>query len=306
MLKKILLIALVLISFYSQGQQMFSNAKDYDIFRNYTKWGIQLDGLGYFPAHYTGFQKYSFQTQYAIGYQFGLIYNINLNNHFGFKIGALAGQVPAINTYFVLDKSLTGNANDYQHKEWPSYSPIFNYSFPVLLEYRNFSIDRYIISLNAGIHVARTSAATITDTYKNFYLTKVENPGSWDIDLVLKAGWYFQFKPLMLQTSIVYKHRFIDQYTGYFQFDNLQNEQPIKGFYTQKGDYIGLSFDFYFHKRAREVDMGCRANTQSKQVKKRQARQQREKEKARKRQEKIKKKKAKKMQKKAKKKWIFW
>ncbi len=306
LLKKYLFLSIIIFSNQLFAQKLFENNKDFDIFRNYTRWGIQLDGLAYFPATIDNPEHFSFQSQYGIGYQFGAVYNFSINNHFGLRVGALAGQMPAINTYFILDKNDLGTGQDYEHKTWPSYSPVFNFSFPILFEYRNFSIDRYILSLNAGIHIDYTSGTTIRDTYQNYYQTTVNNPGGWDIDLVGKLGWYFQFKPLMLQTSIVYKHRLKDQYTGYYSFDNLQNSPAISGKYIQKGDYIGLSFDFYFHKRAREVEMGCRANTQSKQVKKRQERARREKEKARKRQEKMKKKKAKKMRKKAQKKWIFW
>ncbi len=302
----LLIISFVSASYQINAQKLFDNSKDFDIFRNYTRWGIQLDALAYFPAEFDDPKQFSFQSQYGVGYHFGAVYNFNLNNHFGFQVGALAGQVAAINTYFVLDKDDINADQDYEHKNWPSYSPIFNFSFPVLLEYRNFTIDRYIISVDGGIQVSYTTGATITDAYKNYYQTTVNNPGSWDIDLVAKLGWYFQFKPLMLQTSITYKHRLNDQYTGSYRFENLKNPAPVSGKFVQKGDYIGLSFDFYFHRRAREVEMGCRANTQSAQVKKRQAKAQREKEKARKRQEKIKKKKAKKMREKARKKWIFW
>ena len=304
MFRKLIFIILILSNANSFSQKLFSNSNDFDLFHSYTRWGVQLDGLAYFPATYTDFNQYSFQSQYAVGYKFGLVYNINLSNRFGFKIGALAGQVPAINTYFIFDKADIGTSQDYVHKNWPSYSPIFNFSFPVLFEYRNFSIERYTLSFAAGMQIERTSAATITDVYKNYYVTSVTNPGSWDVDLIFKAGWYFQFKPLMLQTSVVYKYRFKDQYTGFYQFDLPSNPPAHRGTYIQKGDYIGLSFDFYFHRRAREVDMGCRANTQSKQVRKRQKRQQREKEKIRKRIEKMKKKNR--AGKKKKRKWIFW
>ena len=306
MLKNLFFALFIVISGQLSAQKLFDNGKDFDIFHNYTNWGIQLDALAYFPAQVDAINQFSFQSQYALGYKFGLVYNFNLTNHFGLRIGALAGQVPAINTYFVLDQNDINASKDYQHQNWPSYSPIFNFSFPVLFEYRNFSIDRYILSLNGGIQIERTTGAIITDQYQNYYQTSVSNPGSWDIDLIAKAGWYFQFRRLMLQTSVVYKYRMVDQYTGTFVFKNLQNSAPVSGKYIQKGDYVGLSFDFYFHKRAREVEMGCRANTQSAQVKRRQERARREKEKIRKRQEKIKRKHAKKMRKKAKKKWIFW
>jgi len=306
MLRKIIFIILIISSTNSYSQRLFSFSKDFDLFYNYTRWGVQLDGLAYFPATYTGFNQYSFKSQYGIGYKFGLVYNINLSNHFGFKIGALAGQVPVINNYFVLDNKDIGTSNDYVHKNQARYSPIFNYSFPVLFEYRNFMINRFTLSLAAGIQVELTGASTITDAYKNYYAASATNPGNWDMDLIFKAGWYFQFKPLMLQTSVVYKYRFRDQYTGFYQFNLPSNPPAHRGTYIQKGNYIGLSFNFYFHRPGREVDMGCRANTQSSQVRKRQKRQQREKEKARKRIGKIDKKKAKKIRNKAKKRWIFW
>ena len=299
MLKKIA-IALFFLSINAQAQKMFDSGKDFDIFHSYTKWGVQVEGLGYFPAQITPTNDNAFKSQMGIGYKLGLVYNVNLSNHFGIRLGALAGKVPAINTYFVLNHSDLNTTNDYFHKKWAKYSP-FNFSFPVLLEYRNFSLNRFILSFDAGIQVERTSSAVITETYDKYYTTVVANPGSWDVDLLARAGWYFQFKRLMTQTSIVYKHRLNDQYVGTYAFTNLKNDHNASGIYVQKGDYIGLSFDFYFHRRAREVDMGCRANTQSQQVKKRQKRQEKERAKIRKRQERMKRK-----SKRKKHWWQFW
>lgn len=305
-----LLIITFLITFTTNNmlsQKMFHKGNDFDIFHQYTQWGLQLDGLVYFPAIYDNPNAYSFQSQLATGYKLGLIYNLNINNHFGFKIGALTGLTPAINNFFILEKNQINTTEDYYHKKGAKYNQFFtNFSFPFLFEYRNFLIDSYIINLNAGIHVERTETANITENYQNFYNTTVANNGSWDIDLVLKLGWYYQFKPLMMQTNLVYKHRFNNQYEGNYSFTNINGETDINGNYVQKGDYIGISFDFYFRKPSREVEMGCRKNTHSKEVKKRQKQLQKRKEKAKKIQEKKKKKKAKKMREKAKKKWIFW
>ena len=313
-MKQFFLISFLFLASITNAQKLFNNSKDFDLFNSYTKWGIQLDGLVYFPATLEESQSLQFKSQYGLGYKFGLVYNFNLTNNFGLKIGALAGQVPAINPYSMSVKTEKSMINTYDklfityshNKKQTDYSPIFNYSFPILFEYRNYGIDRYILSFDGGIQIERTTGAVITETYKNYYQTKVSNPGSWDIDLIFKAGWYFQFKPIMLQTSIVYKHRLVDQYFGNFIYKDSKVTKTISGRYSQRGNYIGLSFDLYFHRRAREVEMGCRANTQSAQVRKRQERARKEKEKIRKRQEKIRKKKAKKMRKKAKKKWIFW
>jgi len=293
---KYFLFVLFITTSTLSAQKLFYNNKDFNIFNNYTKLGVQLDGLAYFPAKFDNTELFSLKSQYAIGYKFGLVYNINFSNHFGFRVGVLAGQAPAIRNYFVIDKKYINTNNDYEHKNWGKFGPIFNYSVPLLLEYRNFSFERFIISLNAGVQVERTMSANITDSYKRYYYTKASNPGSIDIDLVFKAGSYFQFKPLMLQVSIVYKHRLKDQYVGsyYFKVKNefndsyiFQNAPNVNGKYIQRGDYIGLSFDFFFHKQAREVEMNCRTNTHSSQVKKRQREVQKAIEKARKRQEKI-------------------
>ncbi len=291
---KYLLISFLFYAPLLSAQTYFDNDKSFDLFKNYTRWGIQMDGLMYFPATIQNTtENLSFQTQIALGYKAGLVYNFNIVNHLGIRVGALLGQAPAINTYFQLPKERTGEAEDYYHRQPAVYSPL-NFSFPILFEYRNFSIYRYTLSFDAGIQIERTSKTTLTENYKNYYLTQVQNPGSWNFDLVLKAGWYYQFPRLMLQTSFVYKHRFVDQYTGNYGFNNLQN--PVTnytGSYIQKGDYIGLSFDIFFHKKSREVEMGCRANTQSREVYKRQ----KAKEKAQKKLEKKKKKALKKKEK---------
>ena len=305
MLKKIFLIGLLFIATVSNAQRLFSNSRSYDLFNSFTKWGVQLDGLLYFPADIDKTDNFSFRSQFGIGYKFGLVYNLNITDNFGFRFGALAGQAPVINAYFVLDKNETGSSSNYKHDKGASYSPIFNFSIPVLFEYRNFLIDRYTLSFDAGIQFELTKGTTITESYKNYYNTTVSNPGSWSVDLVLKAGWYFQFKPVMVQTSVVYKYRFSDQYPGRYSFKNLINTPDFSGKFNQKGDYIGLSFDFFFHRRGREVDMGCRGTVHSKLVKKRQERAFKEKEKIRKRQEKIKRKNAKRMRKKARKKGIY-
>jgi len=297
----------ILFSSSIVAQKVFDNSKDFDIFHNYTRWGIQVDALGFLPADIDYPYQFSFDSQLSFGYKFGVIYNISFTNNFGFKAGALLGQDPAINTYFVLDKEEIGTTSDYEHNNGPVYSSFFsNFSFPLLFEYRNFSIDRYILNFDAGIQIQRTGAATLTESYQDYYQTTVYNKGSWNFDLILKTGWYYQFSRLMLQTNIVYKHRFVDQYVGAYSFQNLNNSPDINGYYIQKGDYIGLSFDFYFRKKSRDVAMGCRANTHSAQVKKRQRAAQKAKEKKAKKQEKERKKKEKEMRKKAKKKWIFW
>jgi len=305
MKKYILILLLILLSFNIHAQRMFSHDKSYDIFYNYTNWGIQLDALTYFPANLSGEQTNSYKTQYGIGWKAGLVYNLNFSNHFAFRLGALAGQVPAFNTYFILQKNDIKTTDDYYHRKGARYSPI-NFSIPLLFEYRNFSIDRYIMSFDAGVQIERTSSANITETYKNFYFTNINNSGSWDFDLVLKAGWYYQFKPIMMQTSIVYKYRFNNQYEGIYAFTNLQdNNHNSTGKIIQKGNYLGISFNFYFRNNNREVAAGCRANTQSSQVIKRQKAKERAKRKIKKRQDKIQRKKAKKLRKKSKK-WWFW
>ena len=302
MIKKATLLILLMISAAGFSQRMFTNDKSFDIFHNYTRWGIQLDGLLYFPATYDDPNQYSFQSQLALGYKFGFVYNFSLSNHVGFRVGALTGQVPAINTYFILKKEDIDAQTDYYHREGARYSPFFSsFSFPLLLEYRIFAIDRYIINLDAGAQIERTGSKIILEQYKNYFTTTVANPGSWDVDLVFKIGWYYQFKRLMMQTNLVYKHRLVNQYEGTYSFTNLKNNPDITGIYIQKGDYIGLSFDFFFHKRSRDVDMGCRTNTNSKQVEKRRRISERAKKKIRKRQEKAKRKADKKMRKKAKK-----
>ena len=306
MLNKILLFSIFLMIGSTYAQRLFSNSRSFDLYNGYTKWGIQIDGLLYFPAEIDQTNNFSFRSQFGIGYKFGAVYNLNASNHFGFRFGVLAGQVPALNTYFVIDKDEINASDNYQHKKGSSYSPVFNFSIPILFEYRNFLINRYTLSLDAGIQIELTKGTTISESYKNFYSTSVSNPGSWDVDLVVKAGWYFQFKPVMVQTSVVYKYRFINQYTGAYAFTNLKNTPDFSGKFNQKGDYIGLSFDFFFHRQGREVDLGCRGTVHSKLVRKRQERMSKEKEKIRKRQEKLKRKRARKIRKKSKKKsWIF-
>jgi len=302
MIKKIVLGILLTFSAQTFSQRLFTNDKSFDIFHNYTRWGVQIDGLLYFPADYDDPTQYSFQSQLALGYNFGLVYNFSLSNHIGFRVGALTGQTPAINTYFVLKKDDVNADFDYFHKKGARYNPFFsNFSFPLLLEYRNFSIDRYILNFDAGAQIQRTGSKIIVENYNQYYHAEVANPGSWDVDLIFKMGWYYQFKALMMQTNLVYKHRLVNQYEGIYAFTHIKSHPDVTGMYIQKGDYIGLSFDFFFHKRSRDVDMGCRTNTNSKQVERRRRISERAKNKIRKRQEKIKKKRAKKLKKSSKK-----
>ncbi len=299
MVKKIALVLLILISINTQAQRLFDNDRSYDIFHNYTHWGIQLEPLLFFPADYAGTPATGFKSQVGFGYKAGLIYNMSLSNRIGFRFGAMLGQVPAMNTYFMLSTSETGESTDYFHKEGAVYSGL-NYSIPIMFEYRMFMFDRYVTNLSAGIQVERTSPATISEQYKQYYQGLMANPGSWDIDLVVKAGWYFQFrKVLMLQTNLVYKHRFNNQYEGTYNFSNLSESNNNTDSFIQKGDYIGLSFTFHFYRRTRTIEASCRTNQQSQKVRKRQKAAERSKRKTEKRQAKMRKKKAKKMQRKA-------
>jgi len=297
MIKKIVLALLILLSLNTQAQRLFDNDKSYDIFHNYTHWGIQLEPLLFFPADYGGTPATGFKSQVGFGYKAGLIYNMSLSNRIGFRFGAMLGQVPAMNTYFTLSASETGENTDYFHKKGAVYSGI-NYSIPIMFEYRMFMIDRYVLNLSAGIQVEHTGTAMLYDNYKNFYRSYLTSQGAWDIDMVVKAGWYFQFRhALMLQTNLVYKYRFVNQYEGQY----VSIPRTSAGTIIQKGDYIGLSFTFHFYRRTRSIEASCRTNQQSQKVRKRQKAADRAKRKAEKRQEKMRKKKAKKMRKKAKK-----
>ena len=295
--KKILL--LIFIFNFSVGKaQFFDNDRSFDIFHSYTKWGVQVDGLAYLPATISGKKgDLSFQTQIGLSYKAGLVYNFNIVHHFGIRIGALLGQAPAINTFFLLKKQYINSDKDYANKKGARYSPL-NFSFPILFEYRNFSIYRYIINVSAGIQIQRTSPATIIENYDNYYTTTVNNPGTWSFDPVFKVGWYYQFPRVMMQTNVVYKYRLVNQYEGFYNFRNLNNDPPnYSGTYVLKGNYIGLSLDFFFHKQTREVEAGCRTNQQSKQVHKRQKAQERAKRRQEKKIKKALKKKAKRMKK---------
>ncbi len=295
--KKIITIML-LLWINTSFSQFFDNDKSFNIFKNYTKWGVQVDGLAFLPANISGEKgNTSFQSQIGLSYKAGLVYNLNVVNHFGFRIGALLGQAPAINTYFLLRKEEINSDKDYANKNGAIYSPL-NFSFPILAEYRNFSIYRYIISLSAGIQIQRTSATTEVENYKDFYTTTVTNPGTWSFDPIVKIGWYYQFPRVMMQTSFVYKYRLSDQYKGVYNFKNLDvDPSSYSGKFNLSGNYIGLSFDFFFHKKTREVEASCRTNQQSKKVIKNKRAQERAKRRIEKKQKKALKKKAKRLKK---------
>ena len=253
-------------------QKMFKSDFSYNIFDVYANWGIQADPLAYFSASITRTQgDIELTPQYSFGYKFGLVYNFNFTNHFSLKVGALVGRVPAINTYFKLKNTDIGELHGYEHQKFATYSP-FNFSFPVLLEYRNFMSQDFIFHLDAGIQIDRTSAAIILESVSEYgYNTSITAPGSWDVDPIIKLGFYYRFYKFMLQSNIVYKYKLKNQYEGNYIFANLNNH-PIdtKGSYIQKGDYIGLSFTFYPRTRKRCVDNSCVSNTHSRQVRKKQ------------------------------------
>jgi len=234
-MKRIIAILLfIIISYQASAQRMFDNDRSYNIFRNYTHWGVQVEPLLFFPATFSPQPTNNFKSQYGLGYKAGLIYNLSLSNHLGFRFGALLGQVPVFNTYFVLNKNEISENMDYFHKKGAIYSPL-NYSIPIMIEYRMFMIERYVLNLSAGTQIEYVSNANLQEAYKQYYLTRMPAVSSWNFDLVVKAGWYFQFKKaLMLQTNIVYKYRFNNQYTGSYYFDKLNAANNSKGSVIQK------------------------------------------------------------------------
>ncbi len=306
-MQKTFFLLLLLIGLAFSGQsQYFKNQKAYDVFGNYTRFGFQLDGLVFSPAE-TGPapEGTSFKSQSSLGYKAGVVYNFRVVPNFGFRIGALIGQTPAINTYFELGANRTAETDDYIHKKGPVYSAL-SFSFPLLAEYRNFSFDPFVTSLKAGIQVQRTGASVYTESYGDYYQTTVSNNGSWDMDLIFKAGVYLQFSRFMLHPNIVYKYRLQDQYTGIYTFTDLQNP-TLNNFsetYKLSGNYIGLSLEFYLFTPYRQIAAGCAGSVHSKQVIKRQRAKEREKQKREKKKRKALKKRKKKMRKKAKDKYF--
>jgi len=306
MRQKIYLLWVLFLFSFSGEAQYFKPQSSYDIFANYSRLGLQLDGLVYSPAEIgTPPDGTSFKTQSSLGYKAGLVYNFTVVPNFGLRIGALIGQTPAINTYFKLDASRTGEPEDYIHTKGATYSAL-SFSFPLLVEYRNFLWDPVVSSLAAGIQVQRTGPAVLTESYGDYYQTTVSNPGSWDIDFIAKGGVYFQFNRFMFQTSLVYKYRLNDQYIGTYMFDNLQNPSlnNYQESYVLKGNYIGLSLDFYLFTPHRQISSGCAGSVHSKQVIKRQRAKEREKRKKEKKLKAALKKKKKEMRKRAKDKYF--
>jgi len=147
-----------------------------------------------------------------------------------------------------------------------------------LAEYRNFALDPVVTFLAAGFQVQQTPAQSFTEIYGDYYQLQVSNPGSWDIDFVLKAGVYLQFNRFMLQPGLVYKYRLQDQYTGTYTFTNLQNPvvDNYTGTFVQTGNYIGLSLDFYIFTPNRQVSAACAGKVHSKEVIKRKKAQEKE------------------------------
>ncbi len=301
----LLAIIFLFCSFLGKAQY-FKPQNSYDVFGNYSRLGLQLDGLAYMPAQIgTPPSGTSFKSQWSLGYKAGLVYNFTIVPNFGFRIGALIGQTPAINTSFKLDASRTGESQDYIHTKGPVYSAL-NFSFPLLAEYRNFMLPSFVSSWAAGIQVQRTGPAVLSESYGDYYQTTVTNSGSWDMDLIFKAGIYLEFNRFMLQPSIVYKHRLTDQYTGTYTFDNLQNPS-LNNFhetYVFKGNYIGLSIGIYIFTPHRQISAGCAGSVHSKQVIKRQRAKEREKRKREKKKKAALKKKKKAMRKRARNKYF--
>jgi hypothetical protein len=307
-MKKLFLfiIYFVVIHLTNLQAQFFESTSGNDVFENYTRLGLQLDGLVFAPADIGNPPEgTSFKSQASLSYKVGLVYNFKIVPSFGLRIGALIGQTPAINTSFELQSSRTGNSTDYVHNQGAVYSPL-TFSFPLLAEYRGFALNNLVTSLVAGIQVQRTSPGTITETYENYYITEVSNPGSWDFDLIAKAGIYLPFSKFMLQPSIVYKYRLQDQYTGTYTFTNLQNPtlNNVVENYTLKGNYIGLSLDFYLFSPHRQVAAGCAGSVHSKGVLKRKKAQEKAQKKLEKKKRKALKKKEKEMRKRAKKRYF--
>ncbi len=306
-MQKTFFLLLLLIGLPFPGQsQYFKNQNAYDVFGNYTRFGLQLDALVFSPAE-TGPapEGTSFKSQSSLGYKAGVVYNFRVVPNFGFRIGALIGQTPAINTYFELDADRTGEDQSYTNNQGAIYSSL-SFAFPLLAEYRNFSFDSFVTSLTAGIQIQRTGANVYTETYGDYYQTIVSNNGSWDMDLIFKAGVYLQFSRFMLHPNIVYKYRLQDQYTGTYTFTDLQNPDlnDYQQSYKVSGNYVGLSLELYLFSSRSQSPNKCNGNVHSKEVIKRQRAKEKEKRKKEKIKKKALKKKKKEIRKKAKEKYF--
>jgi len=286
MIKRIYIaLALVWWTFSAQSQ-FLDKSKDWNFSENYRHWGFTMAGNLY-PFTSTSEPKtgsLDLRWYYMWGFDLGLAYHIRLSNHWGIKLKLTAERMPVYSYRFYLPGDETTDGKSYFTTIPNRYAP-WAFRLPVGMEYRFFTVPRYIFFLQGGVDVGYVREFFEAKAHNAYLGTAFADTGRrFRLDPYVAFGWYYLFPWAMWETGIVYRyHPGAPYFNGAYAVGNLQKTSSFGGHISQPGHYIGLRFIWYPHRRNRHAGTECPGQVHSKQVLQRR----RMEEKAQKRAEKI-------------------
>ena len=266
--------------------QFLDKSKDWNFSENYRHWGLTVAGNLY-PFTSTDAMKtgsMDLRWYYMWGFDLGLAYHIRLNNHWGIKLKLTAERMPVYSYRFYLPGNETRDGKSYFTTVANRYAP-WSFRLPVGVEYRFFTVPRYIFFLQGGVDIGYVREFFEAKVHNPYLATAFADSGRrLRFDPYVAVGWYYLFPWFMWETDIVYRHHpGAPYFNGAYSVTGLQQTADFGGRIAQPGHYIGLRFVWYLHRRNRHAGAECPGQVHSKKVLKRR----RAEEKARKRAEKI-------------------
>lgn len=201
---------------------------------------IQIEGKAT-PSITFGFTKV-IHPEREFNFRYGLLFNLLPLEHYTINIGD--GEVPGF----------TGDATTFK-----TYGT-FLFSIPLQIELKKQLERNLYFSMMAGVNITLLRPGSVTSS-KSYYIEELDQirqvfalqaltrETSIYPNLILSPGLYYLTNRILIQTSIIYQKAIPNYFTGEYLQDNLEISERAEGQYSLSGDYIGLSFNFFFKKK---------------------------------------------------------
>lgn len=235
--QRVAVMATLFIGLISFAQEENIKPKnEFEVFKEYSNFGIILSPRVQFKSnsnttlgndpfiHNAGFTggvglNYIFRPEKTWSYRMGIHYNFNNETNFNLK----------------------ESSNNITFK-----SSTYSFSIPIEAEYKKQLFKNMIWTTKGGINITFInrfdSASTSFDDFSLIY--EPVSDGVYT-NLTLSSGFYFIFKPFILQTSLIYQKNIPAFLKGEFTTVNSNNLIQNQGTYKTSGDFIGLELIIY-------------------------------------------------------------
>lgn len=259
-LKRITLCVILFFSFVTYGQK---SKEIYGNFEGFKKLGFFVSLDYNRKTIVEDFQReYSLSANNSTSFTLGFDYVFKPMNEFSFRTGLYLRSVPLYNfNITILPENIPVEDNfgiiDEQFKNNPRYI----FSVPIFYEMKKQLDNKLFFSMIGGLNISIMQDGAIglgintftgsqgDDVFEIFSSYGLNNQFYFYPDLVLRPGFYFTNKKLIIHTSFIYNKSIVSYFKGEYQFGNLINAEPVRGDLRLTGDYIGLGVTVFFKKK---------------------------------------------------------